>query len=412
MVLQGGKGGERHELVLRSGDVDLRELLGRQTLRALDLRNDFVASALNAEPVDIVSAQQGGQILSGLAQVNSLRAQLVAIEDDLGLRLVELQVGVGVDEQTAGESLPHQLLGEVEQLLRLARRGDYEINREISAAGQRRRSQRNHADARDLRQRPRGFEQKLLRGLFPLAPRLGHHAAEAAGRRRDLKDALALRERVINVVHLIRVQLRLIDGRVRRSLDHSEDHALILRRRQFPLREHVERNHQHGDNRPQRENHRPVAQRPRQSSRVSPAYAIEAAIDPARKSALGVARAQQLRSHHRRKRQRHDSGNDHGSRERECKLAEQRAGQAALNTDRRIHGGERDRHRDDRAHQFAGGVDGSPLRRLAHMNVALDVLHHDDRVIHHQADREHDGKQGQQVDGEAGHQHQEDRANQ
>ena len=41
------------------------------------------------------------------------------------------------------------------------------------------------------------------------------------------------------------------------------------------------------------------------------------------------------------------------------------------------------------------------------MDVPLDVLHHHDRVVHDEADREHDGEQRQQVDGEAGRQHQE-----
>ena len=216
---------------------------------------------------------------------------------------------------------------------------------------------------------------------------------------------------MIDVVDLVGEQPGLIDGRIGRRLDHPEDHALVLGRRQFPLREHVERNHQYGDDRPQREHHRPVAQRAGQGVFIGAAYTIEAAIDPSRESSLGVSRAQQFRSHHRRKRQRHYSGDDHSSRQRECELPEQRAGQAALNADGRIHRGQRDGHRNDRAHQFTGGIDGGPVRRLAHLQMALDVLHHDDGVIHHQSDREHDGQQGQQVDGEAEREHQEDGAN-
>ena len=117
-------------LSLGAGDVDLRELIGRQPLRALDLRNDLVAPALDAEAVDVVAAEQRRQIRAGLAEVDALRAELVAIEDDLGLRLVELQVGVGEDEQPAGERLLHQLAGEIAELLRLGRRGDHEVDRE------------------------------------------------------------------------------------------------------------------------------------------------------------------------------------------------------------------------------------------------------------------------------------------
>ena len=42
------------------------------------------------------------------------------------------------------------------------------------------------------------------------------------------------------------------------SLDHAEYDTLVLRRREFVLREHVERNHQHRDDRPQRQDYRPV----------------------------------------------------------------------------------------------------------------------------------------------------------
>ena len=49
---------QRHELVARSRDVHLRELIGGEPLGALHLRNDLVAPALNTEPVDIVAAEQ------------------------------------------------------------------------------------------------------------------------------------------------------------------------------------------------------------------------------------------------------------------------------------------------------------------------------------------------------------------
>ena len=110
---QAGERRQRNELVVRSGDVHLRQLIGRQPLRALDLRNDLVAPALDAEPVDVVPAEQRRKIRAGLPQVDALRAKLVAIEDDLGLRLVELQIGVGEDEQPARERLLHELAGEL-----------------------------------------------------------------------------------------------------------------------------------------------------------------------------------------------------------------------------------------------------------------------------------------------------------
>ena len=63
---------------------------------------------------------------------------------------------------------------------------------------------------------PVDLHQQLLRRLGPLAPRLGHHAAEAAGRKRDLKDARPLSGNdSIDVVDLLGEQLRLIERGVR-----------------------------------------------------------------------------------------------------------------------------------------------------------------------------------------------------
>ena len=258
-----------------------------------------------------------------------------------------------------------------------------------------------------MRQRTGHLHQELLGGLGPLAPRLGHESTEAAGRKRELKDAGRLGQRSIDVGHLLGEHLRLIERGVRRRLENREHHALVFAGRELPLREHVERHHQDGHDHPEDENDRPVAKRTGQRSRVGVAQAVESAVDPAGEAALALSGAQKLRTHHRRQRERDDSGHDDRARERERKLTEQRAGQAALDTHRGIHRSQRDGHRDDRADQFPGGVDGRPEGRLAAMDVALDVLHHHDRVVHDEADREDDGEERQQVDREACRQHQE-----
>ena len=110
---QAGKRRERNQLVIGPGDVHLLQLICRQTLVAFELWNHLVAAALDAEPVDVIAAHQCRQIESRLSQVDALRSELVAIEDDFNLRLVELDVGVGKDEQAAGERLLHELAGEL-----------------------------------------------------------------------------------------------------------------------------------------------------------------------------------------------------------------------------------------------------------------------------------------------------------
>ena len=126
------------------------QLIGRQTLHSFDLRNYFVAPALDAKPVHVVSAEKRGEILPCLAQVNSLGAELVTVEHHLRLRLVEFHVNVGEDEHPARHCLLYQLIRKLGELLWLRRRRDHKINREISAAGQCRWGQGNHTDARNL----------------------------------------------------------------------------------------------------------------------------------------------------------------------------------------------------------------------------------------------------------------------
>src|SRR5262249_3546700 len=99
--------------------VYLRKLIGSEPFGTLDLRNHLVASALDAEAVHVVSAQKDRKIATRLAQIDALRPELVSVEDHFGLRLIEFQIGVSEDEQSAHERLLDQLIGDISQLLRL-----------------------------------------------------------------------------------------------------------------------------------------------------------------------------------------------------------------------------------------------------------------------------------------------------
>ncbi len=50
--------------------------------------------------------------------------------------------------------------------------------------------------------------------------------------------------------------------------------------------------------------------------------------------------------------------------------------------------------------QFAHGIDARLLGRLPSLNVLRYAFDHDDGVIHDDADGEHDGKEGEQIDAE------------
>ena len=157
---------------------------------------------------------------------------------------------------------------------------------------------------------------------------------------------------------------------------------------------------------------RAEAQRPRQHLRVARPDGVERAFHLAREPAVLVLGPQQARRHHRRQRQRHDARDEDRARQRERELAEQRAGQPALDADRDVHRRQRDGHGDDRPDQLARAEQRRVVRRPPLADVALDVLDDDDGVVDHQADRQDDRQQRQQVQREAERLHQEHAADQ
>ena len=110
------------------------------------------------------------------------------------------------------------------------------------------------------------------------------------------------------------------------------------------------------------------------------------------------SRLQQLRAHHRRQRQRDEAGHDDGPRQREGEFAKQNAGDAGDKADRRIDRGERDGHGDDRQRDLVRAADRRVERRHALLDVAVNVLHHDNCVVDHEADAEHERQQRQKID--------------
>jgi hypothetical protein len=102
-----------------------------------------------------------------------------------------------------------------------------------------------------------------------------------------------------------------------------------------------------------------------------------------------------LRAHHRRQRQRNDAGDGDRSGQREGKLRKQCTGQTALEADWHVRRDEDDGHRDDRPAKLACRLYRCRKRSHALFQMAVDVLDHDDGVVHHQTDCEHQGQQGQ-----------------
>ena len=236
---------ERHQAPLGAGDINFTKLFGVEPVRALDLRDDLVAPAADVEAVDKIPAEHRGEILADLPHIEPHRGDFVAVQHELGARLVDL----GVDDRREGEHpaldrLALELLGDFEDLLRLRGGRDEEFHRKIPTARQRGRRHREHADSRKLRKFLRHFGLDFLRCAFSLAPWLEDHAAESECRLRDLESVGSLGHRQKNPRRLVGVAHRFLERRIRRGLHDPEDHALILVGREFGRRQQEHRHAQ------------------------------------------------------------------------------------------------------------------------------------------------------------------------
>ena len=123
--------------------------------------------------------------------------------------------------------------------------------------------------------------------------------------------------------------------------------------------------------------------------------------------------AQQRGAERRRERQRHEPGDRDRHRDRDRELPVHLADQPAEERDRQEHRGQHEHDRDHGPGHLLHRLDRGLARREALLgDDPLDVLEHDDRVVDHDADREHHAEQRQRVDREAEQQHRRERADQ
>ena len=114
-----------------------------------------------------------------------------------------------------------------------------------------------------------------------------------------------------------------------------------------------------------------------------------------------MVRFQQQRGQRRAERQRIECrdqcGDRHGQRELLIELARDAGDEGGGNEHRAQHESDRNHRPADLVHRLVGRLH----RGQAFRKMAFDVLHNDDRVVHHDADGQHQAEQGQVVQGEA-----------
>ena len=130
-----------------------------------------------------------------------------------------------------------------------------------------------------------------------------------------------------------------------------------------------------------------------------------AAIDqqPARLVVFLLRRLQDVGRHHRRQHARHDQREEDRDRRRPAELHEELARNAGHEGGRQEHRDQREGGGDDRQTDLVGRFHRRLVRRLAHAQVAHDVLDLDDRIVDQDADHQRQAEQRDDVDREAEH---------
>ena len=126
---------------------------------------------------------------------------------------------------------------------------------------------------------------------------------------------------------------------------------------------------------------------------------------PACRRPLVPMRLQDQRGQRRRKRQRAEAGNRGGDCNRNGELLEELPGDAAEERGRHEHRAQHQRNRHQRAADLFHGAQRCIAPAHAVFEMALDILDHHDRIVDHDADREHETEQGQIIDRESQRRH-------
>ncbi len=346
---------QRHHRVVARAHEEFFDVVGRGAAGRRGLHDDVVLVRATLVARHVASAEHrldgARHLVHGHAEVR----RTVAVDFDQQLRLVQPQVGVGLHEAGVLLHLGDDGLRRALQVLIGIVGDDDEVDRlRAEALAQARRRDRKGAHARQRREFGLHRTRGGLRAAAALAPipgaqdhrALGDAAVEAAAE--EDEDAVEVRLFHRDVADRIEIAPRVLERRAFRRRDRQQDHATILHRRQLGLGgaeqpPAADAAGQHDDE------HDPAlvehgAERAAIRRRQADQRAFHRAVEPAR---LRVV-AQQLAAHHRRQRQRDETGHQDRTGQRQRELDEQAPGAAGREGQRREDRGQRERHRHDR----------------------------------------------------------------
>ena len=346
-----------------------------------------------------------------MREVEAEGGDLVAVDDELGLRPVVFYADDWREgEFAAGHGLELELLDKCKNALGIGGGRHNDLDGKVAATGQSGWHYGKGTHAGDSAKACLHLVLYVKNSPVALRPAFESHAGKASECLGDLECVGGLGKTLENLVHLDGVYGHLVDGGIGRRVEDSKNNALILIRGEFIWRLGVEKHGHKREDDPGGVDGRTRAECGIEDAGVEGADFVKDGVDVARQPGILGTRREQLGRHHRRESDGDNAGDQHSAGERECKLAEEGAGETALQADGSVDGGQGERHGHNRPEEFPCTEDGGIKRRLPLAHVALDIFHHDDGVIDYDSHTEDDGQEGEQIDGEAKNLHEKNRS--
>ncbi len=259
-------GRKRHHVARRAAHEEVAKALRVVAIFLRHLEDDVVAVGVALELRDRRSADQQAQRRADVANRQVQCGGTLAVDRDGHLLGIERQRVLHDDEPAGGLRLLLDLLGNLVDLARIARRLDHQRDRQTTAsAGERRRCEDQRFHAGDARQTLLDVLLQFLLRPVALRPVLERPQCDAriggAAKADDREVGVEFGNVLGQFAHLVGIGARIVRRRKRRRGDEREQGALVFFRRKLGRRVHEQepgqrRQHQHHQQR-----HRPVFQR-------------------------------------------------------------------------------------------------------------------------------------------------------
>jgi hypothetical protein len=230
----------------------------------------------------------------------------------------------------------------------------------------------------------------------PGVERIAGAAAEKGSEGRHVGIARDhLRKLALQAFHLFR---RDVLRRFRQALDEA---GILRGKEAFRDRHEQEGGRRHGGQE-HRERERLVAQHHVEAAPIDADQRLETPFDAAIEAAMVLPLlAQEPRAEHRAESERDYDRDRDGRRYGEGEFAKQTPDDAAHQQERYEHRDQRDADRKHRETDLTRALERGRHRGVARLDVPVDVLHHHDRVIDHEADGERQRHEREVVQAEA-----------